>query len=257
MFEERAEFAERIIRNGKLDENRFISQTAYIIRYMRYLGKSELEVVDYVKKLLYDIRGVPSRPDMMPYIDTARRMVDKMPPMNTSPLVFSRKELEFIHEAGDEKFETFVFVFFCIYKYYKRSDRYFVLFKDVFRESRVGGHKEELNKFINNNPYFEVVIFHSQDYLVPTEYALSLMEKESEPELVINNFINIRYYYLQYFGYARFFNCEVCGVLDKRIKNNQKYCRTCARKMNIVKTNTKRAENRALKKAKKTAKKSD
>lgn len=248
MFEERIEFAEKILRNGKLDENKFISQMAYIIRYLRYKGSPEVDIFNCVSKMLYDIRGVPSRSDMTPYINTAMKMANRLPEVNINPLVFSKKELDFIHEANNEKFETFVFVFFCIYKYYKRSDNYFVLFNDVFRESKIGGCKVELNDFINNNPYFEIVIFHSQDYLIPTEKSLELMfEENKNEELVIYNFINIRYQYLKYFGYGRYFNCEICNNIEKRIKNNQKYCKDCAKKMNIIKTDAKKAKIRAEK----------
>lgn len=248
MFEERIEFAEKILRNGKLDENKFISQMAYIIRYLRYKKEPEVNIFNCVSKMLYDIRGVPSRSDMTPYINTAMKIANKLPQIDTSSLVFSKKELDFIHEANNEKFETFVFLFFCIYKYYKRSDNYFVLFKDVFRESKIGGCKVELNNFINNNPYFEIVIFHSQDYLIPTEKSLELMfEENKEDSLIINNFINIRYQYLKYFGYGRYFNCQICNNIEKRIKNNQKYCKDCAKKMNIIKTDAKKARLRAEK----------
>lgn len=61
------------------------------------------------------------------------------------------------------------------------------------------------------------------------------LSSDSEVVMRITDYRNLGYQYMKYHG-EPYFECSSCGLMIKRITNNQKYCPQCATQLNIKKT---------------------
>ena len=203
--------------------NRSISEAAYLIRYLRYKGESEDTIKDVIERLFYNIYGVPSRPDMSVYYNKSVKFADKFPPLQPLSVTFTKKELDYIQRLDNIYGELFVFCALVAYKYKiatSQDAKFDVLWSDAFSPTIVGlrtfcsignNVNEKIYNFIRNTDCIETTIFKNKDIIKFDDNLLAL--NCGEPVLIIDNFINIAYYYLEYVGRLNCFRCENCGTI--------------------------------------------
>ena len=68
------------------------------------------------------------------------------------------------------------------------------------------------------------------------EILFNVNTAHGKPVLAVNDFDNICAYYLNYTGKSRYIECQSCGKMVRVHGNRQRYCKACAREMNIKKT---------------------
>ena len=241
-FENRPEFAQQILNKRCLKENCYVSQAALVIKYLRMQNESEEHIHSIIEKMVYALYGTKNRPDITEYINPCFKNASRNPELETKTIYISKAELEFIHQIGNIKLEQFVFTALCEYKYFYTNDKYILLCDKVFTHSKIGGCRKDILVFAGDNPYFDFEPYKSKNYLIPTDYMLSL-ENYDVDGITISNFINFQYYYLDYFHTGRFIRCKECGCIEKMTKNNQYLCKICASKVHIDKVNSKYKPN--------------
>lgn len=165
----------------------------------------------------------------------SKRMVDniiavskKKEYSDEKTISFSNQELVFIHSLDNLKLEKILFLLICLYKYY--GDGF--SFKDTVlaREAEVNRKKLEISSFINSrkDKYFYV---DKRDKVLKIFACDCIKDLESGNDLVISDFRNCIYYYLQYFKIDEFFVCSKCGIIEKKIITGRpnKYCSVCSK----------------------------
>lgn len=240
ILENRYEYAQQLYNSGDYKDCKISYQLALVCRYLEHIGKTEEEINTYVLKILnkkFDNSNIINS-----YSLECSKIKNNLTPVRTDSLRFSKSLLEYIHSANNQDIEELLFCFACLYFYKYSNKRYFVTLSEIFsitknRIKRGSG----LFYYLYHNEFIEVKIYKYKEYVVPKEDFLLELENNhnEECELEISNFINLHYYYLNYFGMGRFGFCEHCGSIYKQIKNNQKYCKICNRITNIEKTSCK------------------
>lgn len=194
-----------------------------------------------IRKILFDKSKTENkyRSDI-----TSNRIVEqvikcskKMNTKDNNIISFSVEEIDFIHSIGDEFEEKEMFLLFCMYKYY--GDGFKIPDKEFAKELSVGTKKLFFGNILKNenkdNVFFMNMNSNYIDRIFASDYVKSLYN-ESNICLVISNYKNIVYYYDYYFNPNNYFFCDRCSCIERVIKNNQKYCKECARevKNNVV-----------------------
>lgn len=243
MYEDSMSNAVRIYNENRFMPNRSISEAAYLIRYLRYKGESEDTIKDVIERLFYNIYGVPSRPDMSVYYNKSVKFADKFPPLQPLSVTFTKKELDYIQRLDNIYGELFVFCALVAYKYKTATSqdaKFNVLWSDAFSPTIVGlrtfcsignNVNEKIYNFIRNTDCIETTIFKNKDIIKFDDNLLAL--DCGEPVLIIDNFINIAYYYLEYVGRLNCFRCENCGTILQRRAARNRYCKVCARRIHL------------------------
>lgn len=250
MYEDSMSNAVRIYNENRFAPNKSISEAAYLIRYLRYEGEPEDTIAETVKKLFYNIYGVPSRPDMSVYYNKSVKFADKLPPLQPLSVAFTKNELDYIQSLNNIYGEVFVFCALVAYKYKVTTNqdaKFDVLWNDAFSPTINGlrtfcsiGRNvyEKIYDFVRNTDCIETTIFKNKDIIKFDDNLLSL--DCGEIALEVDNFTNIAYYYLEYIGKIGCFRCQNCGTILQRRRGGVKYCKVCARRANIIKTNASR-----------------
>lgn len=243
LFDERPEYAQRILTQNCLSEKKPTAEAACLIRYLRYIGKGEEEIQKTLTKMFRKIYYTPSRPDMTPFITPAYQMATKLPPIRTDSLVISKEQLDIISQINNQTYEDFVFAALVIYLYYnKNNDRYVVKFKDALAVAGIHSYKE-VTEFLRSNDIVTLRQFHNCHYI---EISDKLLTNCNISGIVLDNFLNVCYYYDEYRGYGKFTRCEHCGCIVKQPSRSsyRKYCKACWQRVNSIKTWQREQERR-------------
>lgn len=210
--------------------SRLSYQTALVIRYLEHINQ-----YDKLKnKLFNDIKNTCSDEAYARMIfNDAEKLKTRLPPARTDSLKFTDTLLKDIHMSDNIEIECFLFCFASLYMYSHSNKKYDIKLGQVYSlmGKRVKRSSKEMS-YIYNNPYVEIKPYKYEEYVVPREnFLLELEESMSGKNcsLEISNFLNLHWYYLNYFNIGRFGICENCGCIYKYIKNNQKYCNICNR----------------------------
>jgi len=229
-----------------LSEKKPVPDAACVIRYLRYNGKSDEEITKVLTRMLRKIYYTPSRPDMMPYIKPAFQMADKLPPIRTDNLYISKEQLDIIASIGNPEYEDFVFAALCIQEYYTNDrDKYIVKFKDALNVAGISSYKKVID-FLRNTDLVTLRQFRNVHFLDLSE-RLFPEENSKNSGIVLDNFLDLCYYYDEYRGYGKFTRCEYCGRIVKQprssYQNNgrhRKYCKTCWKRVKEIKSHSSR-----------------
>lgn len=138
---------------------------------------------------------------------------------------FTKSELEFIRSQSDNiAVQCTMFCAYAIYKYYAYSSSFMVNFIDAWKIAQTG--KPSNN--IMTGFHWQTVIYKDKFYIIIPQ-ALKEMADDGNKALVIANFINLPFYFLEYYGISKFRRCERCGCIISSEGHGRKYCADCAR----------------------------
>lgn len=149
------------------------------------------------------------------------------------PISFSHEELDYIHSVGDEVIEKELFVLFCLYKCY--NGKPFNYKKRTFcMDCKISIDDYNVKDIIKNrnddNVFYRKISGRKAGGVLASDYIKSLYN-ENNIAFTIEKYDNVIYYYDYYFNPENYIFCNKCGKIIKKIKNNQKYCRECAREV--------------------------
>jgi len=257
LFEERPEFGEQVYNRGELKLNCFVSDTARLINYLRSIGKSEDDIKEYVSKLYSKMFETKWHKVSSKYYEMAISYANKRYsniPYKES-LYIPNAVLEEIHKIGDPASERVIFITYCVYKYYECNIYSFYTTDEMiegFARSKLSngvlGKMSERNDNIFDLKMKTIRIKGTPTptlHIVLSDKLLSLQDSNG---ITITNFVNLPMYYDRWAGNGKFYICQNCGAIQKMNKNCKKptkYCRVCAKKINIQKT-AERRKNKCL-----------
>lgn len=153
-------------------------------------------------------------------------------------VVITRSEIDTIKSVSGIQRQRILFVIICLAKYYR----------DAFDRHGcwVNVNTGEIRKMSNvsvPNTYFGLMIndlvhaglISKRKRLDSTSVQVHCINDDSEPEIHITDFRNLGFQYDNYL-HGGFIECVECGILIRRCGTRQKYCKDCARLVNIRKT---------------------
>lgn len=147
------------------------------------------------------------------------------------PISFSYEELEYIHSFNNYIVEKELFIMFCLYKCYGKKPFGFAkrtFCKDCKIDISEYNIKEIVTTQESDNLFYKKVQGRRDGGILASDYIKSLYN-ENNIAFTIDNYDNVVDYYNRYLNPSRYLSCEKCGAAVKRIKNNQKYCKRCAK----------------------------
>ncbi len=118
-----------------------------------------------------------------------------------------------------------------LYKFHN-CNKFKVTLEDLFSLADIKHNAEYRLKFLHQLTKKKLIDIDDQGKRI-----VKFSDDESEVNITIKRFDNLILHYLYYLGEEKIKWCEECGENLIRIKNNKvKYCKVCARKININKT---------------------
>ena len=157
----------------------------------------------------------------------------------------TKNELTKISELKNLKYEKVMFILLVYAKIYNKlnnNDKCWVNeeLKYIYSDTKMALKEEDQCKIIYEIAKLEYIeVSRNVDC---TNIHVSIVDENSDTEIAIGDFRNLIYYYLRWKG-EKIINCEGCGILIKPTSNKHKYCKECAKEINIQKT----VENRKSK----------
>lgn len=242
ILENRYEYAQQLYNSGEYKEYKISYQLALVERYLEHIGRTDEEIKTYIKRILN--KEFDNNDIINSYFLESFKIKNSLPIVRTDSLKFSNNLLEYIHSSNNKDIEELLFCFACLYFYKYSKRKYFITLSEIFsltknRIKRGSG----LFYYLYHNEFIEIKIYKYKEYIVPKEEFILELENNYKEDIVleISNFINLPYYYLNYFNMGRFGFCEHCSSIYKKLpkSNNSKYCNSCKRIMKIYKTNHK------------------
>lgn len=232
-FEERPEFAQRLLIKKKLSNSGAFGEAASIIRYLRYIGKSEEEVEATVKQLLKRRYATYRNSGLNKYYTIILGIANRLPPIRTDTLYISKGQIDLIHSLDNPLQEDFVFAALCLYLYYRwDGKRYLVAFNDVIAVAHLRNYTK-VAKIWKPTNLVKLVQFKNRQYV---ELSADLLNIQDDDGITLDNFVNLCYYYWQKIEGTGYFHCLSCGCIEKQGASSKKWCAFCWRPMANART---------------------
>lgn len=148
-----------------------------------------------------------------------------------TPIKITQAEIDTILAEDNIKCEKLMFVYLVLAKYYmsnNKTEKYYVGCSDVdiFKLCDMYTTRKEKDKLLH---YLTV-----KGYITPTLSMSSIVNYVNEESEVVFEFVpneTMVYYFEQKYLGGKFVKCVICGKLDKKMNNKQKYCKSCGLKV--------------------------
>lgn len=217
------------LENKQMNFNfKYFPDCVLLTRYWITIGKTDEEVYnllyDKLKTVHNDFGGYIANSDTVRIINMAK----KLGSIKDYTIQFSQQELDYIHGFNSLPLEKVLFIMFCAYKI-EDSHRFIMKQSEVMNFAKNSYNKTYADNIIGrilDDGAFETDIYHNNLRYYPTQKTLDLFN-EDNVVLVINDFRNLVYYYLEYIGEGKYGRCENCGIIISKRSNRQKYCAEC------------------------------
>ena len=149
----------------------------------------------------------------------------------------TKEEVCRIKEVEDKKIQRVMFIMLVYSKVTNKlnsNDSYWFnqSITNIMKESRIANKDEKTSilYYLNSNGYIT-----DNARIDRIGFRVNYAYEESENEIVITDFDECIHYWLMYLG-EKWKRCSECGKWVKLTNNRVKYCKACAKKINIEKT---------------------
>lgn len=248
--------AEEIIEKSIMTESAYNSINILIKHY--YLENKAITKLDLLYKILGDLdRCMGSAYKRIQLEETITKRVnyffksikkygdENVKLSNIDKIVITKEECERIKSIKDKKTQRVMFIMlvYCRATNELNSNKSYWMnqpIKNIMAEAKITRKNDKtdilhylyLNGLITDNARIDKV-----------SYRVNYVCEESEDGIVITDFDECIHYWLIYIG-EKWKKCSECGKWVKVTNNRVKYCKDCAKRVNIEKTkNNKKVKN--------------
>lgn len=231
---------------GSLDLGKRPMET--INRYARYLyslGYSVDEIEKQIEEFLLRCDSNVSLVKWQDAIHNAAKRADKFSLVEVDGVSITENEMKVINSINGKMSRKLLFTLICLAKYRNAinpSNNSWVNYKsrDIFALANVTLSSKR-QALMLNDLWQQGVIGYSK-VVDNVNINVKVVDDDSPQVLYIADFRNLGNQYLLHIG-EKYFACSECGIVERRVVNNQMFCRTCATKINIRKTSQHYHEN--------------
>ena len=141
----------------------------------------------------------------------------------------TKSEIQSIESVGNDKLERLAFVLLVYSKIFNQinnTNEYWVNeeTKNLFSDCKLCAGREEQDMMINR--LFDVGMIKLAHKVDSNGIKIEFANEDSEIMILVNNFIDFIYYWLNYKGES-IKKCEDCGDFFQQKSNRQKFCKKC------------------------------
>lgn len=178
-------------------------------------------------------------------IENISENAHKYPLRQIEHIRIKNSELEKIHSLNKVKLEKLLFVLLCYAKLHDsvsstNNGWTNISIPDLFKEARVTV-KYKNDKYLILNDLFQhgYISYSKKNENLNMQINYNIFDDcnsdDNDDDLIIDDFRELGYCYMNYFSMGDFMNCERCGILIPKKTNNQHYCKDCGKIVNVEK----------------------
>lgn len=166
-------------------------------------------------------------------IDRVIKSVNKYPLIELDGVSITKDELEVIETLEGRQLKRLAFTLLCVAKYWDEvspKNRHWVNTsdKDIIQMANINTSIKRQSMLFGQLHNAGLIQFSKK---IDNLNVRVMFIKEGEPAMYIQDFRNLGYQYLKYYG-EPYFECENCGIVtriqDPAKGRKQKYCPSCA-----------------------------
>jgi hypothetical protein len=226
------EWAEKMIRNH--DIGRKPTETlSRVSKYYFENGYSKQETRKMLDTFLVQCDPNVSLSRWSDYLDRLAKNVNKYPLIQIDGVDISKPELDKIETLGGKQVRRLAFVLLCVSKYWdlvSESNNHWVNCsdKEVMQMANINTSIKRQSAMFNELRNAGFIKFSKK---IDNLNVQVLFMEDGETAIHIQDFRNLGYQYLKYYG-GSYFECANCGITVKIQEpargRRQKYCPSCA-----------------------------
>jgi len=226
--------AESIIKNGYRNKKYVNFDNIILVKYWRYKGLNESEIRKSLKTFMVDYQYLFNRNILDYKINRAIKYGMRYDLVTGVKVSITDKEIDLINTLDNIRLRKMMFIMLVVWKFKGMPNNFWIDNKDLQKLSEERMHNDTfwdcIHKIVKADMIAMVMGAKNRSF-----YKINL-KTGGDPIIEISDFENPIYYYLNLFEPEKFIECEKCGVLIKLTIHNRKYCKDCARKVNIKQT---------------------
>lgn len=164
-------------------------------------------------------------------LDNISKKAAKYPLREIDSIGITRYELDKISEAADLNYQRLLFTMLCYAKLYhciSEANNGWVNapIKEIYQVSRVTvKHRDDKFLYLNDLERGGFISFSNKNDNLNIQ--INFLDAREDFVLIINDFRELGYEYLNYTGNGKFIRCKECGRLVKQSGRNTHYCTIC------------------------------
>lgn len=218
----------------------------YVAKYYFFKGYSKDDVREKLNEyMLRHFEGYNKVLDRE-LIDKAIASSKGRPMVQLDGVCITKAEVEKIQALESKQMQRLMFTMLCLAKYHiavNEKCNYWITedTADIFRMANVSVNEKKQNEMICELHNLGFIGFASLKKIDNLNIHVLIAEPNSPHEIFVDDFENAGILWNQYCG-KEYIKCDCCGKMVARTGRRQKYCRKCAKNVNIEKT----AQNRKM-----------
>ena len=219
-----------------------------INRYARYLyslGYSGDEIEKQIEEFLLRCDSDVSLVKWQDAIHSAAKKADKFLLVEIDGVSITENEMQVINSINGKMARKLLFTLVCLAKYRNSinpANNNWVNYKsrDIFALANVTLSSKR-QALMLNDLWQQNMIGYSK-VVDNVNINVKVVDYSSPQVMYITDFRNLGNQYLLHIG-EKYFACSECGLVERRVSNNQMFCKECASIINIKKTSKHYHEN--------------
>ena len=226
------EAAMKIIDNDCLGD----STSEDLVLLAKYYKKEGIHAKDIKNKLnMFITKSIPSvnisKWDKT--VDYAINCAKKYPLLELNSIAITESEINIIKGIDGVTAQRLMFTLLCLAKVGNaKSDRNSGWVNrdegEIFRLANIQRSPREKEMIINM--LWKAGYIGYSNLVDNININVKIVDDSSVPVMYVHDFRNLGYQYTNHIN-GGFFECSMCGIMVKKISNNQKYCKSCSEKI--------------------------
>lgn len=222
IFDEK-KHAEQMIKKGFLTNHKNVYELFILAKYYFYINNNKKDVKDLLIEFCKKHKEYFNLDEWYKIINRTVSLAEQSKLITGKTVKITKNELNVIQQLEDLREQKLAFTMLVLYKFHDYK-KFKVTLKDLF----------ELSDLNSVNTNYKTKLLHSLnkkgliDIDTKGRRWVNFSNNKGSVEIVINNFYNFIFYYLQYIGEEKFKKCNNCGCLIKIKNNYMKYCINCS-----------------------------
>lgn len=232
------EWIENAIEKHVLGPHPYIVIRRYAM-YLRAQGRSNGEIRRTIEDYILRCNPNAVRYRWTKVIDKAIKESADRQLIEIDRIQITASEISAIKELRGVIRQKVMFTLLCVAKYRNavlKKDDYWIGYdtKDIFRMANVSSSRK--NAMLLLHDLLEVGYISHSKIVDSMSMRVNIGDDQSEPVVEVTDFRNLGYQYLRAIGRGRYMSCTACGAIVPQGSNSQKYCKSCAKRINLMKT---------------------